>query len=186
MQLHLLIFSLFSIIGSIQGSEFDEFNPNFFDFGTGWFISADDKNPETHEQEQIAHSALPDWSDFGDEIKPSVDTSEQRKHGRPYEAAVKIKVVFERRSKKPTAETLRKPDDRDKNRKRKRVSHDENSDTGIKKKVRGSKYPEEFKMKMVKLYEAKPEGMCASEFYREHDIPGGTLRDWIKKSKDQQ
>jgi transposase-like protein len=102
------MFSLFSIIGSIQGGESYDYNPNIYnfdtdqnvsDFGTHWFIRADDEDQAIpREKEQMTYP-LGAWSthveaeQVRDETEPSVETPEKRKYRAPYDAAVKISVL---------------------------------------------------------------------------------------------
>jgi hypothetical protein len=163
MKLYLLIFSLFSIIGSLQGSEPYDSNSDGFDFGTNWLILASDRNQDnSSELEKIADQSLEDWCDFGDEMETPVDTSEKREQGRPGKKAER--------------------NDGNKNRKRKREAHCEDSDTSIKKEARRH-YDDDYKIEMAELcVKNKSEGTSIAEFCRQHDIPSSTLRDWIKNN----
>jgi hypothetical protein len=166
MKLYLLIFSLFSIIGSLQGGEHYDSNSDGFDFGTNWLILASDRNQDnSSELEKIADQSLEDWCDFGDEMETPVDTSEKREQGRPGKKAER--------------------NDGNKNRKRKREAHCEDSDTSIKKDVKQKRYDEALKVKMRKLYfdeKLKDKKMSLAEFRRQHcnHIPSRTFGDWIK------
>jgi transposase-like protein len=182
MHLHLLMFSLFSIIGSIQGGESYDFNPGvfyfdngsiFFDFSTDRPTGANDEDQGSFtEQGQMVDSPLGDGSACVEaEIDTPVDTSGKREHGRRHDPKLR-KEVLEFCKKNKASDACKKFDLPSST--VSRWCRDEE------RKESDKKFTEEIKAEALKLYS---DGEPVKNICRTLGVPAKKLTEWRVEAK---